>query len=278
MKYIIMTVLFHCFIFGTDAFAQELNRIWASDASLKVPESVLYSKQYRCLFVSNIIGMPTDKDGEGCISMLDINGELLNEDWLCGLNAPKGMAIDSGYLYVADIDELVIVDVELRQIHNRIKKEDAQFLNDVAISKQGDVFVSDMQRNQICKLKGEQLEVWIEGDDFNKVNGLFCEGDDLIVGTATCILKVSMVDQSIMVLVPETASVDGLMADGHGGYYFSSWPGQLYHVVPGQRPILLLDTSEEKINCADIGYDQETRLVFVPTFFDNRVIAYRWGD
>ncbi len=278
MKHVLLIISLLVYIGPFSLLSQDLKRIWASEPILKVPESVLYSKIHNCLFVSNVFGKPTDKDDEGSISILSVSGEIKEIDWLNGFNAPKGMAIDSSFLYVADIDELVIVDVELKQINNRIKKEGAKFLNDVSINNKGDVFVSDMMTNQILKLKDGVLEVWAEGEDYNRVNGLYCEGDDLIVGTAERILKVSMVDKSVMVLIPETVPVDGLMADGNGGYYFSSWQGKLFHVIPGQVPNLLLNTSEDKINCADIGYDKESRLIFVPTFFDNRVVAYRWGN
>jgi hypothetical protein len=41
----------------------------------------------------------------------------------------------------------------------------------------------------------------------------------------------------------------------------------------GTREVLL-DTHEEKINSADIGYDSKQRIVYVPTFFRNTVVAY----
>ncbi|MBS2100238.1 SMP-30/gluconolactonase/LRE family protein [Carboxylicivirga linearis] len=257
--------------------SQELNRIWATEAILEVPESVLYSAIHNCLFVSNIAGDPSDKDGKGMISVMDITGKVNDLHWVTGLSAPKGMAADSMYLYVSDINELVVIDIELKQIHNRIKREDAQFLNDVAVNSHGDVFVSDSNGKRIYKLKGGVLKVWLEGEMLVGVNGLFCEGDDIIVGTSSSILKVSMVDQSYEELFSETKDIDGIESDGEGGYYFSSWKGLLYHAVPGQQPVLLMDTTGESINCADIGYEPESKLIFVPTFFDNRVVAYRWG-
>ena len=257
--------------------SQELNRVWATEAILEVPESVLYSAIHNCLFVSNIAGDPSDKDGKGMISVMDVTGKVKDLNWVTGLSAPKGMATDSMYLYVSDINELVVIDIQLKQIHNRIKREDAQFLNDVAVNSHGDVFVSDSNGNRIYKLKEGALKIWLEGEMFGGVNGLFCEGDDMIVGTSTAILKVSMVDQSIEVLFADASEVDGIESDGEGGYYFSSWKGLLYHAVLDQKPVLLMDTSGESINCADIGYDPISKLIFVPTFFDNRVVAYRWG-
>ncbi|MCU4163575.1 hypothetical protein [Carboxylicivirga caseinilyticus] len=277
MKKFLPLIIISVFVISNGVRAQELNRIWSSEAILDVPESVLYSPVHQCLFVSNVSGKPSEKDGQGMVSVLDVDGNIKELNWVSGLSAPKGMAADSTYLYVSDINELVIIDIRLKQIHDRIKKEDAKFLNDVAINSHGDVFVSDMTANRILKLKDGILKVWLEGPMLNSVNGLFCEGDDIIVGTASQILKVSMVDQSFEVLFDETTAVDGIESDGNGGYYFSSWKGLLYHAIPGEVPVLLMDTSEDEINCADIGYDPTTKIIFIPTFFDNRVVAYRWG-
>ena len=277
MKLIQLLVSFFLFCTIIRIQGQELNRIWASEPTFDVPESVLYSPIHDCLFVSNVSGKPSEKDGKGMISVLSTSGEIRELNWVSGISAPKGMAVDSMYLYVSDINELVVIDIELKQIHNRIKKDDAKFLNDVSISTKGEVFISDMGMNQILKLKEGALVVWLEGDMLAGVNGLYCEGDDLIVGTANQILKVSMVDKSYETLIEEATNVDGIEADGEGGYYFSSWKGLLYHGVPGETPVLLLDTSGESINCADIGYQADSKLIFVPTFFDNRVVAYRWG-
>jgi hypothetical protein len=37
----------------------------------------------------------------------------------------------------------------------------------------------------------------------------------------------------------------------------------------------LLKTSDQEINSADIGFNLAEKVVYVPTFFDNRVVAYR---
>jgi hypothetical protein len=37
----------------------------------------------------------------------------------------------------------------------------------------------------------------------------------------------------------------------------------------------LLDTKAESINAADIGYDKKNKIVYVPTFWKNNVVAYK---
>jgi len=38
---------------------------------------------------------------------------------------------------------------------------------------------------------------------------------------------------------------------------------------------VLIDTTASKINSADLGYIKSRRLLLIPTFFDNRVVAYK---
>ena len=37
----------------------------------------------------------------------------------------------------------------------------------------------------------------------------------------------------------------------------------------------LLDTKDQKINSADIGYDAKNKIVYVPTFWKNGIVAYQ---
>ena len=38
---------------------------------------------------------------------------------------------------------------------------------------------------------------------------------------------------------------------------------------------MILDTRIDKINAADIGYDSKNKIVYVPTFWKNNVMAYQ---
>lgn len=61
------------------------------------------------VFVSNL-GVklePSAKDGDGFITRLDRQGNIRDMKWADKLNAPKGMIIVDGVLYVADIDRVL---------------------------------------------------------------------------------------------------------------------------------------------------------------------------
>jgi hypothetical protein len=57
-------------------------------------------------------------------------------------------------------------------------------------------------------------------------------------------------------------------------YVVSCWAGSIWYVNGDGTKQNLLDTREQKINTADIGYDAKNRIVYVPTFFKNKIVAY----
>lgn len=66
-----------------------LVKVWQTDKVFSVPESVLYHKADKTLYVSNINGAPSGKNGKGFISKLPLDGRVLKLKWAEGLNAPR---------------------------------------------------------------------------------------------------------------------------------------------------------------------------------------------
>ena len=147
------------------------------------PESVVYAADKNVLYVSNINGEGTAKDGNGFIAKVSPDGKMIKRDWLRGLNAPKGLGYRGGLLYIADIDELLVVDTGNGRIKSRHKAAGAKFLNDVALDSGGRVYVSDMFTNTIWRLNGDSLGVMLASPKLEGPNGLLVEGDKLIVGS-----------------------------------------------------------------------------------------------
>ena len=66
---------------------------WQTTTSFEQPESVVLANDGQYLFVSNVNGDPSQADGNGYISTLSLSGEIMEQQWLTGLDAPKGMAV-----------------------------------------------------------------------------------------------------------------------------------------------------------------------------------------
>lgn len=259
---------------------ENFNRTWSTPSDLDVPESVIYDEEREALYVSNIDGEPLEKNGEGYLSKLTLEGEIGDLKWITGLNAPKGMALYKDTLYVSDIDRLVAVSMKHGKVVAEYPEANAEFLNDVTISPDGQVFVSDMKRARIHVLENGKLKTWKEGEDLQKVNGLYWHKGTLYAGTADRILAIDPKARTATTVVEGTPSVDGLIAGVKGGFLFSDWKGRVFFSEPGGEPSTLSDTRDDGRNAADIGYIHDEGRVLVPTFFDNRVFAYdiQWKE
>ncbi|MCP4661302.1 MAG: SMP-30/gluconolactonase/LRE family protein [bacterium] len=280
------TVLIGCLLWcplagmaqGEAETTKTLVAAWETAPVFKVPESVLYDGQRNALFVANIHGKPTSKDGVGFISRVSLSGEVEKLEWVTGLNAPKGMGVHENTLYVTDIDRLVAIDVETAQVVKEYVVPEAGFLNDVAVDAAGRVYFSDMSAGNsvIYRLAEGKVEPWVRGDEINRPNGLYAEKDRLIVGNSGDgrLKAVDFATRSVGVVAEIGAGIDGVEGDGEGGYLISDWSGATSRVSPSGEVTKLLDTTAQKINSADIEYVPESRLLLIPTFFDNRVMAY----
>ena len=267
-----------CFLFilvsiGLASSAQTLTKVWTTTDGLKTPESVLYDVKSNVIYVANINGNASDKDGNGFISLLDLDGKMNKLEWVTGLNAPKGQAIYNGNLYVADIDELVVINIKEAKIVQRHKIENAIFLNDVASSEDGTIFISDTRDNKIYALVNGKVSLWLEDKSIISPNGLWAEKGKLYIGTGQ-ILQTDIKSKEIKVLVSDCGGIDGLEKLENGEFIYSNWQGRIF-VTKGTESIKLLDTVDKQ-NTADIDFVPGKNLVLVPTFLANSVDAYQF--
>lgn len=253
--------------------AQHLEKVWQTTCDLKTPESVLYDQEKDVIYVSNIDGDPSQKDGNGFISILNSDGSVKNLQWIKNLDAPKGLAIFKNKLYVADIDKLVEIDIEKGKVLAKYDAPDAVFLNDVTAGVNGMIFVSDTRTAKIHVLNDGKFTVWMEGKPLETPNGLMAEKGKLLVGDKN-IYEIDIQTKKVTQLIEDAGGVDGLEKNNDGDFVFSNWPGKIFIHKSG-KTIKLLDTTTQELNTADIDYDLKHDLILVPTFFDNHIVAYK---
>lgn len=259
----------------------KLTQLWETKKELRVPESVLYHEPGNILYVSNINGKPTEKNGKGFISKVSLDGKIEVLKWATGLNAPKGSAIYGDKLYVSDIDQLVEIDLNTGKIRAAYPAAGAKFLNDVATDSSGNVYVTDMssENSVIYKLSQGKMTVWMKGREISNPNGLYMEEKRLLVGNSGdgSIKAINLADKKISTIARVGSGIDGLRSDGKGNYFISDWKGKTSLVTASGEAIVLIDTTASKINSADLEYIKSKKLLLIPTFFDNRVVAYKVG-
>ena len=270
-----------------------LTPIWDLKGDFAAPESAYYHAASNSVFVSSINGQILEKDGNGYISRLSPDGKVVSAKWATGLHAPKGLRSVGGTLWVADIDEVVGIEIASGKITLRVKIEGAQFLNDLATAPDGTVYVSDSSLSRIYAVKDGKASVFVDGGDVvEQPNGLLVDGPRLVLGSIgpapqpgagpgrgrgpAAIGHLFAFDlktkQRTQLTNESVGGIDGIEPDGSGGLLVTDVIGQrLLHVAKSGQVRVLAKFSA---GGADFGYISARRVAVVPFLFANTVSAY----
>ena len=256
---------------------------WELADSLDRPESALYDVQRGVVYVTSMGGSASEKDGNGYISKVSPEGEIIQARWASGLDAPKGMALSGDTLYTADIDVLVALDAQTGAVLERYPAEGARFLNDVTADASGRVYVSDSRANALYRLSEGRLAVWKQ--DLPSPNGIYAEDDRLVVAAASAdaeepggarYVQVIRFDDKQAEPMADDAplgAIDAVVPDGQGGYFLSDWAGAtVSHFHPDRGARTLTELSQ---GTADLDYAPSEALLFVPVMMSDRLVAFR---
>lgn len=247
---------------------------WETDTIFSTPESVLYDEGTGLLYVSNVSGNPTEKDGNGTISTMNPDGTVENIEWVSGLSSPKGMGIHQGKLYVTDITELAVIDMSTASVEKVYPVEGSIFLNDVTIDSKGIVYFSDTRAGNIHKLENDKISLVL--DSLQRVNGLLMDGDHLLIATEEGFHKYDVANDKLEMISTEASIGDGIVKLASGDYVVSRWKGEMFYVKTDGTTYKIHDSVDE-MNTADIGLIAAENLVLVPTFYRNKIVAYELG-
>lgn len=249
-----------------------LQKVWETDTVLTTVESTLYDTKSDLIYTSNIEGHHSKKDGKGSISKLKTDGTISQLKWVTGLNAPKGMTILNDKLYVTDIDEVVEINMGDGKIAKRYPVPGATFLNDAA-NDGSKVYVSDSQTGKVHVLENGKVSTLTEG--MEGINGLALNDKGMLfILDGKGLKQYNMQDKGTKFINEVVTGGDGLVIIDENTYIASRWQGQIYLVRNGKEE-LLLDTQADSSNTADIDYIKDQKLLLVPTFMKNRVVAYK---
>ncbi len=254
--------------------------LFTTDDVFKNPESVLFDSVTRQLFVANVNGHPLAKDGNGFISKVALNGDVRDLQWITGLNAPKGMTLIDDQLYIADIDQLVIVDIT-NNMKMFVPVKGAVFLNDVTHDDIGRVYISDFMNDTIHVYDQGQLTSWLHHKQLKFPNGLHVAGGKLYVGSWGQMVdgfkteipgRLLSIDLETREIYPESRELGNL--DGVGRY------GDIFILTDYMAgSLMLVDESGQLVQTipllpgsADLCVlPEDWELVVVPLMHDNRL-------
>jgi sugar lactone lactonase YvrE len=267
-----LTFVLVCVVAGMQA--QTLSLKWKTDTVFRVPESTYLDAKNNVLYVANIEGKSDEKDGKGFISKLTPDGKVTTLQWVTGLNAPKGMGVYKSNLYVADLSRIVTIDIASGK-PTFTEVDGAQFLNDISVDEKGNIYASESRSGKIYRFAKGKGELYFENADIKSTNGVLVQKDALyfVDFKSGDFYKLDWNKQLTKIGTTATGG-DGIVAVGKNEFIISSWYGEVYFMDATGKAFKLLDTKEQKLSSADVGYDEKNKILYVPTFFGNSVMAY----
>ena len=253
------------------------------------PESAPWDGATGSFYVSNIGPGPINplgREPDGYISKVSGEGRLVAAKWVTGLRSPKGIHRRGDDLVVADVGQVVVIDVAGQKIRQTIDLDavGAKFPNDVTVDdRNGDVYVSDTARDAIYRIPAgaSQAEVWLESAALENPNGLFLDGDTLMVagygrdpdgdGPAGRgpgrVLVVDLATKGVKPLGDPLGNLDGIEKLG-SDWIVTDNTGFVWRVTPDGKASEVAKIA----NAADLGLRRGDRVAAVPTLSDNTVV------
>jgi len=222
----------------------ELTELWRSDTLLTTSESVIYDRKRDILYVTNLNKEPRVKDGNGFISRLSTDGKIIDLKWIEGIHSPKGTGIIGDTLYAADIDELIIVDINNNKIARKVPVGGAGMLNDITTDSEGNVYISDSDANKIYLYSKGGITEWLSAG-LNQPNGLLSETGRMLLASmgSKDMVAIDPVSKSVTKLADSLGMADGISYTGKEGYYIvTDWNGEIFMVNPDKTRTSLLNT------------------------------------
>jgi sugar lactone lactonase YvrE len=258
---------------------------------LSTPESVLYDEAQDRYLISNINGAPTDVDNNGFIAEVSPEGKVTNAKFIAAaankvkLDAPKGLGISKGILYVADIASVRKFDAKTGAPKGEIAVAGASFLNDIAVATDGKIYVSDSGlkagskgldpsgTDAVYVIEGNKARAIAKSKELKGPNGLAFMDNELVVVSFAGdeAYKLSDKGERSAVTKLPAGSLDGIVVVD-GELLISSWTSSsIYRGKLGSQFVVAIP---EVPAPADVGYDTKRKRVLVPLFKDNAVKVF----
>ena len=251
------------------------------------PESVLYDEASDLYYVSNIDGSPLGADDNGFISKVGPDGKVLELKWIDGskadvkLDAPKGMALSGGILWISDITAVRKFDLQGKPA-GEVAIAGATFLNDVTPDGMGGIFITDMGVDGSFAPTGADaiyhvakdgtVSTLIKDKALGAPNGI-AAGDAgsvwvVTFGTGEIYQVDAAGKQGVGSKLP-AGKLDGVVALPDGEFLVSSWESSsVYRGKPGGDWKTVAEGVESP---ADIGWDSRRGRLLIPLFMKNAI-------
>ncbi|MDO9163846.1 MAG: SMP-30/gluconolactonase/LRE family protein [Methylococcaceae bacterium] len=262
--------------FMSSAYAKTSDTV----TGLKNPESALTGPDGR-VYVSEIGEF--DKDGDGKITVIDKDGKA--QDFVSGLDDPKGLAVSGKHIFVTDKKRVLKVDKDGKW--TVFAAADAfpvapQFLNDLEADAQGNIYVSDSgdtegkggavyridKNGKVTLITNSEQDAQIQSP-----NGLLVDGKDslleldLLSGT---LYRIKIKTGKLEKVAEGFGGGDGIVRGAKGVLYASDWKNGSVFTVSKKGEVKLLKNGFK--SAADIGLSGDGKFILVPDMLAGELV------
>ena len=241
------------------------------------PESVVVGPDGR-LYVSEIGEF--GKDGDGRIAVIDSTGTTKHV-FATGLDDPKGLAMRTGVLYVADKTRVWKVDNAGKATVFAAASAFPQppmFLNDLAFDAAGTLYVSDSGdiqnggKGAVFAIAPDGKATLVLNESQNPLikspNGLLADkpGELLVADFASGdLLRVALASKSVEKLAEGLGGADCIARDAAGALWISDWKGgRVFKLDPRQAGAQPQPLSHRFQAAADCTVSGDGRFLLLP--------------
>lgn len=255
-------------------------KIWETKEVFKGPESAAYDSERNLLYVSNYTSplRPGTFYGDACISKVSLDGEIIKYDWIKNITTPTGICIFKNKLYIVERFGVVEYDLTADSISNKYYIKTGNFLNDITVDSDTNIYVSESDTDVIYKIKNNTVEKWLVSEKISRTNGILADGNKLIAGVIgdSCVKAIDLSTKDITEIAHlKTGIIDGIKKCGNN-YLVSHFEGNLYLISPDGGVEELMNTRNEKSFIADFEYIEDKDLLIVPSLWNNKLAAYKY--
>lgn len=269
------------------ALSVQINQATAQQQRAEVggfgtPESITVGPDGN-YYVADLAGFGVRGDGSVKIISGDpFADEATVTDFVTGLDDPKGMVFSGEDLIVADITQLLRITPN-GEVSTFLAQEDfpggSQFLNDMDIDAEGNMYISDTNRQVVFRVDTEgTATIFADLDEFmNGANGVLVDTEGH-VGEPGSVLVVDLRFPGALVLVsPDGSEVreiargfqgDGIAFDSAGNLYVSDLARGIFRIDEEGNARIFAGPFAQ---AADFTIDQEKNWMIVANFSGRRV-------